>query len=115
MCACVGILQADPGVIRDKQQIFRLFCHECQRVFHDRLINREDKTYFNTILSEMSSRYFSMVCVGVRVCVWGGGGNAVMIHHALVLVWHSHLHACTHSKSEVNCCSFKYRIYILSQ
>ena len=80
VCVCVGILQADPGVIRDKQQIFRLFCHECQRVFHDRLINREDKTYFNTILSEMSSRYFSMVCVGggegvwgVRVCVCGGG------------------------------------------
>lgn len=65
---CVGILQADPGVIRDKQQVFRLFCHECQRVFHDRLINREDKTYFNTILSEMSSRYFSMVCVGSGWC-----------------------------------------------
>ena len=76
MCVCVGILQADPGVIRDKQQIFRLFCHECQRVFHDRLINREDKTYFNTILSEMSSRYFSMVCVG-----GGKGGNAGMLHH----------------------------------
>jgi dynein heavy chain len=55
-----GILQGDPGVIRDKGQMFKLFCHECQRVFHDRLINREDKTYFNTILSEMSSRFFSM-------------------------------------------------------
>ena len=77
LCVCVGILQADPGVIRDKQQIFRLFCHECQRVFHDRLINREDKTYFNTILSEMSSRYFSMVCVGGG----GKGGNAGMLHH----------------------------------
>ncbi|KAL9959258.1 hypothetical protein ACROYT_G032565 [Oculina patagonica] len=54
-----GVLQADPGVIRDGGQIFRLFCHEAQRVFHDRLINKEDKRYFNTILSEMSQKHFS--------------------------------------------------------
>jgi len=58
----IGVLQADPGVIRDDGQIFRLFCHEAQRVFHDRLINKEDKRYFNTILSEMSQKHFSQVC-----------------------------------------------------
>ena len=57
----IGVLQADPGVIRDGGQIFRLFCHEAQRVFHDRLINKEDKRYFNTILSEMSQKHFSQV------------------------------------------------------
>ena len=56
-----GVLQADPGVIRDAGQIFRLFCHEAQRVFHDRLINREDKRYFNAILSEMAQKHFSQV------------------------------------------------------
>lgn len=40
--------------MRDKTQIFRLFCHECQRVFHDRLINNQDKMYFNTIICEMA-------------------------------------------------------------
>ncbi|XP_013769554.1 dynein heavy chain 6, axonemal [Pundamilia nyererei] len=51
---CVqGILQCKPSQVRDKTQIFRLFCHECQRVFHDRLINTQDKTYFNTIICEM--------------------------------------------------------------
>ncbi|XP_028414460.1 dynein heavy chain 6, axonemal-like [Dendronephthya gigantea] len=54
-----GVLQADPGTVRDYSQIFRLFCHEAQRVFHDRLINHEDKKYFNTILSEMSQKHFS--------------------------------------------------------
>lgn len=39
--------------------MFRLFCHECQRVFHDRLINKTDKKYFYGILSEMSSKHFS--------------------------------------------------------
>ena len=55
-----GVLQADPGIIRDQNGIFRLFCHECQRVFHDRLINNEDKTYFNEILAEMANKHFSV-------------------------------------------------------
>ncbi|KAK3733193.1 hypothetical protein QZH41_008554, partial [Actinostola sp. cb2023] len=54
-----GVLQADPGVIRNRGQIFRLFCHEAQRVFHDRLINREDKTYFHEIMAEMAQKHFS--------------------------------------------------------
>lgn len=58
-----GVLQADSGVIRDKGQIFRLFCHEAQRVFHDRLINKEDKTYFNEIMAEMAQKHFSQVAV----------------------------------------------------
>ncbi|XP_023141924.2 dynein axonemal heavy chain 6 isoform X2 [Amphiprion ocellaris] len=58
---CVqGILQCEPSQVRDKTQIFRLFCHECQRVFHDRLINSQDKTYFNTIVCEMASRHFDI-------------------------------------------------------
>lgn len=61
---CVqGILQADPGFVRDKMAIFRLFTHEAQRVFHDRLINNEDKLYFHTIVSEMAGKYFGEVSV----------------------------------------------------
>jgi len=56
-----GVLQADPGVIREHDQIFRLYCHECQRVFHDRLVDKTDKRYFYGILSEMSSKHFSKV------------------------------------------------------
>ncbi|XP_055452394.1 dynein axonemal heavy chain 6 [Psammomys obesus] len=62
---CVqGILQCDPGTIREEGQIFRLFCHECQRVFHDRLINNEDKHYFHVILTEMANKYFG-ITIGV--------------------------------------------------
>ncbi|XP_036933614.1 dynein heavy chain 6, axonemal [Acanthopagrus latus] len=58
---CVqGILQCESSQVRDKNQIFRFFCHECQRVFHDRLVNNQDKTYFNTIVCEMASKYFSI-------------------------------------------------------
>ena len=55
------MLQADPGVIRDNHQIFRLFVHETQRVFHDRLINNEDKFYFHQIMAEMASKHFGEV------------------------------------------------------
>ncbi|XP_064174621.1 dynein axonemal heavy chain 6 isoform X1 [Anguilla rostrata] len=58
---CVqGMLQCDSSSVRDQTQIFRLFCHECQRVFHDRLINNEDKTYFNTMVAEMASKHFGI-------------------------------------------------------
>ena len=64
-----GVLQADPGVIREHDQIFRLYCHECQRVFHDRLVDKTDKRYFYGILSEMSSKHFSKVGPIPRPCV----------------------------------------------
>ncbi|XP_061882783.1 dynein axonemal heavy chain 6 [Entelurus aequoreus] len=58
---CVqGMLQCESSQVRDKNQIFRLFCHECQRVFHDRLINAQDKEYFNTIVCETAMKYFSI-------------------------------------------------------
>ncbi|XP_025054886.1 dynein heavy chain 6, axonemal [Alligator sinensis] len=58
---CVqGILQCDPGSVRDQMQVFRLFSHECQRIFHDRLINSEDKQYFHSMLSEMASKHFGI-------------------------------------------------------
>ena len=48
-------------MIREFEHIYRLYCHESQRVFHDRLVDRHDKIYFNTMLSEMSSKHFSKV------------------------------------------------------
>ncbi|XP_076873752.1 dynein axonemal heavy chain 6 isoform X2 [Brachyhypopomus gauderio] len=58
---CVqGMLQCEPSSVQDQMQVFRLFCHESQRVFHDRLICSEDKAYFHTMLSEMAGKYFSI-------------------------------------------------------
>lgn len=53
-----GVLQADSSVIREEVNVFDLFCHESMRVFHDRLINLEDKTYFCNILAEITSKQF---------------------------------------------------------
>ena len=54
-----GVLQADVGYIREPIAMFRLFCHESLRVFHDRLIDNTDKKYYCDILSQMASKHFS--------------------------------------------------------
>ncbi|KAF0301061.1 Dynein heavy chain 6, axonemal [Amphibalanus amphitrite] len=55
-----GVLQADPSVIVDKEPMFRLFTHEAQRVFHDRLVTDDDKMYFNTMMLEVAGRNFAI-------------------------------------------------------
>ncbi|CAL1548308.1 unnamed protein product, partial [Lymnaea stagnalis] len=54
-----GILQADITIFREKPQMTRLFIHETQRVFHDRLINLEDKYFFHRLMSEILAKYFN--------------------------------------------------------
>lgn len=41
-----------------KTKHYRLFYHECLRVFHDRLINEEDKSYFYFLMREICNRAF---------------------------------------------------------
>lgn len=60
-----GIAQADSGVIREPKQMLRLYFHECLRVFHDRLINLEGKTYFYRLLSDICMKTFSDPVVNI--------------------------------------------------
>lgn len=53
-----GVLQADTSSYTNQIQILRLFYHEAMRVFHDRLVNDEDKSYFKNLLHEISIKYF---------------------------------------------------------
>ncbi|XP_076263714.1 dynein heavy chain at 16F [Rhynchophorus ferrugineus] len=53
-----GITQADSGTMRTENEMLRLFYHECLRVFHDRLINVEDKSYFYFLMREICGRNF---------------------------------------------------------
>ncbi|CAH0703555.1 unnamed protein product [Spodoptera exigua] len=53
-----GVLQADAAYMRAPQGMLRLFYHECLRVFHDRLINVQDKSYFYHLMRSVCERYF---------------------------------------------------------
>ena len=48
-----GILQVHPASLVDKHCLLRLWSHEASRVFHDRLINDEDKSWWWRLLEEL--------------------------------------------------------------
>ena len=49
-----------PTLIRDPESMARLWIHESSRVFHDRLINDEDRIWFKNLLVELSARNLRM-------------------------------------------------------
>ncbi|XP_047524724.1 dynein axonemal heavy chain 6 [Pieris napi] len=53
-----GVLQANAAYMRLPQAMLRLFYHECLRVFHDRLINIEDKSYFYHLMCNVCNKNF---------------------------------------------------------
>ncbi|XP_031370421.1 dynein heavy chain 6, axonemal isoform X2 [Apis dorsata] len=55
-----GIMQVDATVIKQPNEMYRLFYHECLRVFHDRLINVQDKTYFYRLLNTICLTSFGI-------------------------------------------------------
>ena len=54
-----GVLMITPANCPDAKTMTRLWCHECMRVFHDRLIDEEDQTYFKELLVEVVQSAFS--------------------------------------------------------
>ncbi|XP_066588945.1 dynein axonemal heavy chain 6 [Prorops nasuta] len=62
-----GMMQVDPSVVRETNQILRLFYHECLRVFHDRLINKKDKNYFYRLLTSICEKTFGDSVVSLEV------------------------------------------------
>jgi len=54
-----GILMAKPKNFMNPDNMVMLWVHECLRVFHDRLINSEDKLWFTNSLVKLLAQYFS--------------------------------------------------------
>uniref|UniRef100_A0ABM5FKF8 Dynein axonemal heavy chain 1 isoform X2 n=1 Tax=Pogona vitticeps TaxID=103695 RepID=A0ABM5FKF8_9SAUR len=48
-----GMLMAEPSKIEDKLQLLRLWYHESCRVFRDRLVNDEDRNWFDDLMKDM--------------------------------------------------------------
>ena len=48
-----------PGIIKEHEAFFRLWIHEVTRVFHDRLINDEDRDWFYQSMIEISSKHLN--------------------------------------------------------
>ena len=66
-----GICRAHSHDYSEPLKMVRLWMHECNRVFEDRLVSEMDLTRFNDLLVECSKRFFSEIKVG-------GGANEVV-------------------------------------
>jgi len=53
-----GVLQAEKNYFDTRDSIIRLWAHECQRVFGDRLTNIGDRDYFKGVINEKLSANF---------------------------------------------------------
>ena len=60
-----GILSAEVAQIRARNDLIRLWAHECSRVFCDRLITEQDILDFEGTLVAVTQRYFSVKYVEV--------------------------------------------------
>lgn len=53
-----GLFQADPSIYKQRSQFLRLYYHETDRTFSDRLINTTDKEIFKKIIKESCLKFF---------------------------------------------------------
>lgn len=56
-CNAQGILMASPDRITRREALARLWAHESLRVFHDRLINAEDKDLLRKLLAAAAAAH----------------------------------------------------------
>ena len=54
-----GMMMVKPKHANSEQRFCQLHVHEMMRVFHDRLINDDDRHHFKNLLLEVSNRLFS--------------------------------------------------------
>ncbi|RMC00001.1 hypothetical protein DUI87_23409 [Hirundo rustica rustica] len=47
-----GMLMAEAGKVENKEHLLRLWYHESCRVFRDRLVSEEDRTWFDSLMTE---------------------------------------------------------------
>lgn len=52
-------MKAQKEVFDTAEGLVKLWQHECMRVFHDRLIDHEDRTWFKNLLVETITTVFS--------------------------------------------------------
>ncbi|KAK9870896.1 hypothetical protein WA026_009852 [Henosepilachna vigintioctopunctata] len=55
-----GLLMFEPEQVEDITEIIRLWYHECLRVFQDRLVNDEDREWFNELLYVTIQNHFEV-------------------------------------------------------
>ena len=53
-----GLSRSTSLAVKEEVSLVKLWAHECKRVFEDRLINYQDREYFENLLKESTKTYF---------------------------------------------------------
>ena len=56
----MGIVRANKDEVKDQKQLIRLWGHEMSRVFFDRMINAEDREWFDSTLAKVAENYLKV-------------------------------------------------------
>jgi hypothetical protein len=51
--------------------LLALWCHECQRVFADKLVCLEDKAWVGAAVADLAKQVRTHACLPLRVIGWG--------------------------------------------
>ena len=54
----IGLLQSHPESFDNQDSMVKLWVHECYRVFHDRLVDEKDRTWFRNLVSDKLAGLF---------------------------------------------------------
>jgi len=61
-----GVLMGDANNVKEKESFIRLWAHECLRVFHDRLIDDPDRTWFKNLIATTVKEQFNTDYLKIR-------------------------------------------------
>jgi dynein heavy chain len=70
---------AQVNIVSDKKSLIRLWCHEALRVFHDRLVNDKDRTWFMEYMQAQVEEKLTVKCS----YVFGIDGGVEEVNQAL--------------------------------
>ena len=60
-----GVTNTSPSEVSSAEDFYRLWIHESRRIFQDRLINDDDRSWFNKMQSEVAVKYFKKPLDGI--------------------------------------------------
>ena len=73
-----GVLSVDPGSILSADDVFRVWIHECKRIFQDRLIDATDQNWFHDMQALVVSKHFKKAISSI--CGSGADGKGLLLY-----------------------------------
>ena len=78
-----GVMSVDPAVIPGADDVFRVWVHECKRIFQDRLIDNTDQDWFHKMQGDVAQKHFKKAMASIMGA--GVDGNGLLLYGDFIL------------------------------